>query len=683
MRQALRRGWVLVAVACVFAGAAALSGQEPGDDQVGQAQKILSGVPDRNARRTLLDRFRRGKLDLAGLTAAAQAQGLEARQSSVEQAAAARPSPSVHVDPERPLGATLAPDGRATTFRVFAPRAFSMNVHVFDRPAGGKPVTAAMQRAGDGIWEATVPVGAGAYYDFTCDGPSGPGEKFDRDRHLSDPYARANVASDGRSLVVDPRYDWGKAAGFKAPKVEDLVVYELHVRDWTASPTSGVTDPKMKGKYLGFTDRRLLSHLRELGVNAVELLPVHEFDNKAAPPGHINYWGYMTTHFFAPESSYATGTAKGEAVRELKDAIRALHEAGVAVILDVVFNHTAEGDNAGPVLNLKGFDNGYYYRLTADKLYYMNGTGCGNEIKSESPMARKLIIDSLKHFMREYRVDGFRLDLGASLDKETMIAIEKALPPGTPLIAEPWTADWNRRFWDKPDLKGHRWSLWNDGFRDNLRAFLSGEGKRNDVITAIAGSCMWFAGWPMQSINYLECHDGMVLADILKGDQKRNRLGAVALLTAQGIPMLQSGQEFGRTKKGNDNSYDQDTDVNWLDWSLKEKNRALFDFYAGLIALRAKYPALRQANCLSDSTVQWFRPDNEKALGYLLRGGAKEPGVLVLMNSDPSAWVSFPLPAGNWPVLCDGERVALDGSLGTASGDYRVPPRTGVVLCTP
>jgi pullulanase/glycogen debranching enzyme len=670
MRYVSSRGWVPIALACALAGAAALSGQEPDGEQIAQARKILTGVPDRDARRNLLDRFRRGKLDLDGLSAAAQ--------GAPAAGAPAAPSKS---DPHRPLGATVA-DG-ATTFRVFSPRAFSMSVHVYDEPTGGKPRSAPMVKADDGIWEATVSgVGYGKYYDFTCDGPSGPGEKFDHDRHLSDPYARANVAHDGRSLLVDPGYDWGRTASFKPPKADDLVVYELHVKDWTASASSGVTDPRKQGKYLGFTDKKLLAHLKELGVNAVELLPVHEFDNKAAPPGHINYWGYMTTHFFAPETSLSSGTAKGEAVRELKDAIKALHEAGIAVILDVVYNHTAEGDNAGPVLNLKGFDNGYYYRLTPDKLFYMNGTGCGNELKSESPMARRLIIDSLKYFMREYKVDGFRLDLGASLDKDTMFAIDDAMPPGTILIAEPWTADWNRRFWDKPDMKGRRWALWNDGFRDNLRGFIAGSGKRNDVITALAGSCMWFAGKPAQSINYLECHDGAVLADILNGDQKRNRLGAVALLTAQGIPMLQSGQEFGRTKKHNENSYDQDNDINWIDWTLKDKNRALFDFYAGLTSLRAKYPALRQANCLTDNTVTWQKPDNERALGYLLKG-AGGPGVMVLLNSDPSNWVTFPLPAGSWPVLCNGERVALDGSLGTAAGDYRVPPQTGVVLRTP
>lgn len=638
-------------------------------DPITQAQGLLQKVEDRALRRSLLDRFRRGKIDLKGL---AEATG-GARQQ-VQQAPAA--------DPDRPLGPTLHADG-STTFRVFAPRAFSMSVHTFREAKGGKGTETPMKKAADGIWEATVkPAGPGTYYDFTCDGPAGAGEKFDRDRHLSDPYARANVNSDGRSILVDQSFDWGKSANFRPPAIPDVVLYELHLKDWSASPTSGITDPKAKGKYLGLAEPRLLDHLKTLGVNAVELLPVHEFDNHAAPAGHINYWGYMTTHFFAPESSYATGATKGEGVRELKTAIRAMHERGIAVVLDVVFNHTAEGDNQGPTLNLKGFDNPYYYRLTQDQQYYMNGTGCGNEFRSESPMARRLIIDSLKYWMAEYHVDGFRFDLGAGLDKETMLAIEAALPKWTILVAEPWTADWNRKFWEKPDLRGTKWGLWNDGYRENLRAFLNGDGKRNDVMTAQSGSCMWFAGHPQQSVNYLECHDGHVLEDLTGGDVKKQKLGAVALCTSQGIPMLQSGQEFRRTKKGNHNSYDEDSDINWLDWSRRSTHKDMVDFYAGLLSIRQEFKALRQSTCLSDNSVEWLRPANERGIGYLMKR-AGEPSVLVLMNSDPSQWITFKLPAaGEWPVLCNGDRAALSG-LGTASGDYKVPPQSGVILRAP
>ena len=681
MRSGLSASWARASWALAVAvGLLVTSGLHAQDvPGVQDAQAVLASVKDRELRRSLLDRFRRGKIDVAGLKAAIeQASGSSAQASQIAAPRAPGPRP----DPDRPLGATLAAGGASTTFRVFAPRAFAMSVYTFHQVSGGKGAETRMTRAEDGIWEATAAVGAGTYYDFTCDGPAGAGEKFDRDRHLSDPYAKANVSCDGRSIVIDNHFDWGRTTSFRPPAIPDVVVYELHLKDWTASPSSGVTDAARHGKFLGLTDAKLLGHFKELGVNTVELLPVHEFDNKAAPPGHINYWGYMTTHFFAPESSYATGIEKGEGVRELKAAIKAMHEAGVAVVLDVVYNHTAEGDNQGPNYNLKGFDNPYYYRLTPDKAFYMNGTGTGNEYRTESPMARRLVIDSLKYWMAEYHVDGFRFDLGASLDRDTMFAIESALPPWTILIAEPWTADWNRKQWVKEDMRGHKWALWNDGFRESLRAFVNGDGKRNDVMTALSGSCMWWAGSPVQSVNYLECHDGATMEDLLHGDVQKNKLGAVALLTGQGMPMLQSGQEFRRSKKGNDNSYDQDTDVNWMDWSLKTKNRDVFDFYAGLLSIRQHFKAMRHGECLSDSTIEWLKPENEKGLGYLLKQPG-EPGVLVLLNSDPTNWISFKLPAGgNWQVLCNGDKAALDG-LGAASGDYKVPPLKGVILRTP
>ena len=193
---------------------------------------------------------------------------------------------------------------------------------------------------------------------------------------------------------------------------------------------------------------------------------------------------------------------------------------------------------------------------------------------------------------------------------------------------------------------------------------------------------MWFAARPTQSVNYLECHDGAVIEDLLHGDEKKNKLGAVALITGQGMPMLQSGQEFRRSKKHNDNTYDQDNEINWMDWSLKSKHRGLFDFYAGLLSIRQQFKALRQPECLNDSTVDWQRPDNERGLGYLLKGGS-EPDVLVLLNSDSSQWITFKLPTGGaWKVVCNGDQASAAG-LGSATGDYKVPPQSGVVLVSP
>lgn len=271
MRHPMRAPLVLSIAAMVLIGAGTALAQVP--DDVVLAQGILSQVQDRALRRTLLDRFRRGKIDLKGLQEAA---GGGAPMAPVS-------TPAVKSDPDRPLGATL--HGDATTFRVLALRAFSMSVHTFREPKGGKGVETPMVKAEDGIWEATVKgAGAGTYYDFTCDGPQGAGEKFDRDRHLSDPYAKSNVASDGRSIVIDNAFDWGSTASHRPPAIPDVVVYELHLKDWTAHASSGVTDPKKQGKYLGLTEPKLLDHLVELGVNTVELLPIHEFDNHAALP---------------------------------------------------------------------------------------------------------------------------------------------------------------------------------------------------------------------------------------------------------------------------------------------------------------------------------------------------------------------------------------------------------------
>jgi len=656
-------------------------GAEPASD-TRQTQILLDRLPDRELRRTLLDRLSQGKIDLNGLKDVLRTKSTHTQ---------AKPWLGVQgSNDEILLGATFDPAAGATTFRVFSPRALSVTLWTYADAATKAARSTPMKLGKDGIWEARLPsVGVGTYYDFTVDGPSGPGEWFDRDRHLSDPYAKANVGHNGRSLVIDTRFDWGSTDKFRPPAVSDLVVYEMHVKDFTAHPTSGVTDPKAKGKYrglaLGVGTTKLLGHLKQLGVNAVELLPIHEYDNRAAPPGHVNHWGYMTTHFFSPETSYASGGERGEAVREFQTAVRAFHEQGISVLLDVVYTHTAEGDHQGPALNFKGFDNPYFYRLTPDKLYYMNGAGCGNELKSENPMVRKMIIDSLRYFMQEYRVDGFRLDLGASLDKETLFAIERALPPWAILIVEPWTADWNRRFWDKGDLRGRRWALWNDGCRETLRAFVNGRARREDVMTSVAGSCLWFAARPSQSLNYFESHDGPVLVDLVYGNIAKCRLAAVTLLTSQGIPMLHEGQELLRTKKGNDNSYDQDNEINWIDWSLKQKNQGFFDFYQGLLTLRREYGSLRHANCVSEREITWLSPSNTRALGFLLAATPGDKGgLLVLLNSDPDNWVDFTLPrGGNWVKLCDGVKVSPDGSLGTASGSYGVPPSTGVILRTP
>lgn len=673
----LRRLGVALALAGTLAIPSAAADPGGADQQV--IRELLGQVADRDQRRMLLDEIRAGRLS---------AEELRAKVAPAQTASAPAVEPSQVAPSARTLGATLSADKRSTTFRLFSPRATKVTLLTYASSTGGAARSNTMTRLSDGTWEAEVAgAGAGTCYEFAADGPVGPGERFDARNPVSDPYAKANLNSDGRSVVIDDSFDWGTAARFRAPAQKDAIVYEMHIKDYTQHGSSGVSSAAERGKFLGLArgagTGKVLGNLTELGVNAVELLPVHEFDNNAAPPGHINHWGYMTTHYFAPESSYSSAPDRASGVRELKAAVKALHEAGIAVVLDVVFNHTAEGNEQGPVFNLKGIDNRLFYRLTP-QWFYWNGTGCGNELATENPAVRKMVVDSCKYWMEQYRVDGFRFDLGAGLDKETMLALSSQLPQGTLLFAEPWTADWNRRYWDKGDLRGTPWGLWNDGFKKAVRELTQGRTNRNDLMSAIAGSCMWFAATPAQSVNYVECHDNDTLDDFVGHDVKRNHLAAVAVLTSQGVPMLHEGQEFRKNKRGNDNSYDQDNEVNWIDWNLKAKNKSSFAFYANLVKLRRANGAFRQAACVSDQTIRWLRPQNEQAVGYLLRGPGNEPDFLVLLNGHATDWVTFELPSvGGWEVVCNGDAATASGNLGTASGDYKVPASTGVILRAP
>jgi pullulanase/glycogen debranching enzyme len=564
-----------------------------------------------------------------------------------------------------------------TSFAVYAPAATEVVLHLFEKAQDKTGKKYAMKKDASGIWSTRLD-GAlyGKFYGYTVDGPKGNGHLFDKTRLLSDPYAYANVDHDGKSVVVDRSYQW-KNTNFKRPAAKDAIVYEMHVKDFTAHKSSGVK-ANLRGKYLGMLEgkgtNKVLGHLKDLGVNVIELMPIHEFDNNFA--GVVNHWGYMTSHFFAPECSYASGK-NGQAVKELKALIDGLHGEGFAVVLDVVYNHTSEGNHEGMPLNLKGFDNPGYYRLMPDnKNYYWNGTGCGNEVRTENPMTSQLIVDSLKYWVTEYKVDGFRFDLGTIIDKKTMQRIIDELPKDIILTAEPWAADWNRNQWGKSDFRNTRLAKWNDDYRETMRGLVNGQVDRNNLMTVMAGSCFWWSAKPTESLNYIEAHDGYTLADLFGGNKKKTKLAAIALLTSQGMPMIHAGQEFDRSKGGNHNSYDQDNDVNYIDWTVKEKNRDVFELYKGLISLRLKYPNFRHATALNNQSVAWIQPANGKALGMILKG---KPEFVVLLNGDPHNWVEFKLEPGSWTVVCNGDKIS-DKGLGTAIGDYKVPPTTGVIL---
>ncbi len=567
-----------------------------------------------------------------------------------------------------------------TAFSVYSPNATVVKLVVFGKADDKTGTEYPMEKGPEGIWRYMVDAELyGKFYGFKADGPKSAGNLFDPNRLLSDPYAFANVDHDGKSVIVPPKFrnfTWTDG-DFKTPSMADLIVYEMHVRDYTFDPSSGVP-AGLKGKYLGLIEgadsEKILGNLKALGVNAVELFPVQEFND--SPPGSY-HWGYNTTHYFAPECSYATGK-EGQACFEFKQMVNGFHNAGIAVIMDVVYNHTAEGNENGPVFSFKGLDNPGYYRLTDNLKYYWNGSGCGNEFRSDNPMTRKLIVDSLKFWMSEYHVDGFRFDLGTILDKETINEIITGLPENAILVAEPWACDWQRSKWGKGDFRNTRLGKWNDDFRETVRAFARGEADRNNLMTVLSGTCFWWTAKPTESLNFVECHDGAVLIDLFKGNKARVKLAAVALLTAQGVPMLHEGMEFVKTKKGNDNSFGQDNDMNWINWELKKKEPEVFDFYKGLIRLRRTYPNFRHSTALNNQSIQWQLPPNQKAVGYLL-GGA--PDFLVLMNSDDREWVNFNLPGGgDWTVVCNGDKVDDSGALGTANGTYNLPALTAVIL---
>lgn len=594
--------------------------------------------------------------------------------SSRIQTIAARGRVSRNTAPAGLLGAHVKAGN--TKFSVYSPAATEINVVLFKNAADKTGKAFAMKKANSGIWSATIKGELyGTYYGFSADGPKTDGHLFDAKRLLSDPYAFANVDHDGKSVVVNRSFKWTDQ-GFKRPAANDAIIYEMHVKDYTAHSSAGVAAPH-KGKYTGLLQGKgsdkVLGHLKDLGVNCLELLPVHEFDNKFA--GVVNHWGYMTSHFFAPECSYATGKG-GQALKEFKTMVNGLHKEGFAVIMDVVYNHTSEGDHRGLPLNFKGFDNPGYYRLMADKKFYWNGTGCGNEFRSDSTMGGKVILDSLKYWVEECHVDGFRFDLGTIIDKNTMQRVIDELPKDIILVGEPWAADWKRNKWGKSDFRNTRLGKWNDDYREKIKGFISGNGNRNDVMTVLAGSCFWWTAKPTESLNYLEAHDGYTLGDLYKGDKKKSRLAAIALLTAQGIPMIHEGQEFNRSKNGNHNSYDQDNATNWINWNDKKKNKDIFELYKGLIGLRNKFDNFKHSVALNNQHLAWIQPANQKGVGMILKG---KEDFIVLLNGDQGQWVNFKLPGGTWKIVCDGEKVKESGFY-TAEGDYNVPPVTGIIL---
>ena len=586
-----------------------------------------------------------------------------------------------------PLGATSGSDG--TNFAVSSGIADGVTLCLFDADGTERQISLEEQDAG--VWHAFVPgVGAGQRYGYRVSGPYQPaqGLRCNPNKLLLDPYAMAMVGDvewgdavlgyepglpdsfsslDSapcmpRGLVVDRGFDWGSDTPPAIP-YSDTIVYETHVKGFTQLHP-GVPE-ELRGTYAGLAVPAALEHLTSLGVTAVELLPVHQHVDDAflRSKGLRNYWGYSTLGFFAPHAGYSAEVRAGRhggQVAEFKGMVKALHAAGLEVILDVVFNHTAEGSHLGPTLSWRGFDNPAYYRLVAaDPRYYFDTTGTGNSLNADDPTCLRMIMDSLRYWVTEMHVDGFRFDLAVALGREhggfDRVAAFFDLISQDPvvsrvkLIAEPWDVGQG----DSYDLGQFPalWSEWNGRYRDTVRDFWRGlAGTLPDLATRLTGSADLYGPSgrrPNASINLIASHDGFTLQDLVSYDQKHNEANGesnndgtddnrawncgeegstdnpailelrarqsrallATLLLSLGVPMLLGGDEMGRTQRGNNNSYCQDNEISWFDWGSVDRD--LLAFTRALIGIRSRHPALRRRRFASGARrddIGWFTP---------------------------------------------------------------------------
>ncbi len=608
-----------------------------------------------------------------------------------------------------------------TTFRVWAPTASRLSLHLYAAPTGGVPRIVAFDRTADerwdGTWETTVAGDqSGIYYTLTADGDD---VRFNPARELIDPYARAVTAHDGRAMVVSDTTPVADRPDFP---IEDAIIYELHLRDFTIDPDSGI---QRRGKYLGLTETGThltgradiptgLDHLTELGINVVQLLPIGEFHTSEAED--VYGWGYDNVHFNTPDGWYATERLDGRRVSEVKRMIDALHRRGLRVVLDVVYNHTFEAFDKGRIYSFEGLVPGYYYRLKPDGSYW-NGSGVGNEFRTEAPMARRFILDSVKYWVTEYKVDGFRFDLMGLIDEKTLELIVKelrAIDPHLLIYGEPWAGGTSPiELTHKGRQRERGWAVFNDHFRDALKGGVFNARETGFVQTGnngwntrigMRGAIDDFASAPIESINYVECHDNHTLwdrllistidmASITEADRRAmDKLAAVIVFTSQGIPFIQAGQEFLRSKGGDHNSYDKPDAVNMIRWQQKAANYDVSEYYRGLIRLRRAHPLfrLRTAEAVRQA-VKFLDYDlgltvSENCLGCQLEdvtGNDSWTRALVLLNPKPVA-ASFAIPKGAWAIFGDGHHVGIAPLWKSISwlrdGQAIVAPRSALIL---
>ncbi|MBN1514554.1 MAG: type I pullulanase [Phycisphaerae bacterium] len=610
------------------------------------------------------------------------------------------------IDSKTPLGANYASD--ATTFGVFAPTASHVDVLVADSPTGGQPTPHSMTRNAHGVWTMRIEADlAGKFYAYRLDGPG-----LDPVREVTDIYSTCAQGLNGRGMIVDlnatnpPGFDPSAHVQLDTPV--DAIVYELHVRDLTSAANSGAQHKK---KYLGLAESGThlpndpsvttgLDHLAELGVTHVHLLPVQDFENDETAD-QFN-WGYMTVFFNTPEGMYASTPAGHARIREFKQMVKALHDRGIGVVLDVVYNHTS------PYASFEHLVPGYYHRMRGDGSFW-NGSGCGNEFCTENPMARRFVIDSLAYWVREYGIDGFRFDLMGLMDLDTMTAIRdelRKINPSILLYGEPWRAGSSgiARVTDKAALRGTGIAAFNDNFRDAIKGdrdggapgFIQAGDRADRVRLGIDAAIHDWALEPTEVVTYCAAHDNLTLWDkIVQATpnaspaerERMQRFAGLIVLTSQGIPFLHAGQEICRTKGGNHNSYSAPDSVNQLDWSWKKDHRAVFDYYRGLITLRKAHPAFRlRTRAEIEARLRFLETvPSPRCLAFTIdaRDLPDETftTVLVLLNGHPSPR-TFPLPTGQWRVHADADRAALDPPT-TLEHEATLPPHSGMVLAIP
>lgn len=601
-----------------------------------------------------------------------------------------------------PLGATW--DGSGVNFALFSENATEVELCLFDGPKGEQETRIQVTEQNDQVWHIYLPeVRPGQRYGYRVHGPYAPeeGHRFNPAKLLRDPYARAfsgmnewndalfgyvighpdeDLSKDDRdsapyspkSLVVDSAFSWGNDASPRTPW-DKTIIYEVHVKGF--SRLHPKVPEKLRGTYAGMASPAMLDYLLSLGITAVELMPVHQFvhDRHLVEKKLSNYWGYNTIGFFAPHAHYASQSDRGQQVAEFKTMVKILHREGIEVILDVVYNHTAEGSHMGPTLCFRGIDNASYYRLVPDnRRFCFDYTGTGNTLNMTNPHVLQLIMDSLRYWVQEMHVDGFRFDLAATLARELHevdklgaffdIIHQDPVISQVKLIAEPWDlGEGGYQVGNFPVL----WTEWNGEYRDAIRKYWKGdEGQTASVAYRLTGSSDLYESTgrkPYASINFVTVHDGFCLRDLVSYNDKHNEANGeegrdgsdnnmswncgvegptddpsilairdrqernflATILFSQGVPLLLAGDEIGHTQQGNNNTYCQDNELTWLNWDLDRRRKKLLEFTRFLIRLRKEHPVLRRRSFLRGRSmrdpklrdVQWMRPDGEEMHG--------------------------------------------------------------------